>query len=291
MALLFNLLLILLIARDLAHLTWDILWPTTAVIVTTSQHSGINPQTINPRTTNPRTTTPQHLATTPDPLTAALGLFGHNNTAKNSQPPAQTIPNTPQTTLPLRLVGIIFANDQTSLALIALPGQREKIYHIGDSLPGQARLHTILTDRVILQRQNKYETLRLPKDTKNVKLRRGGTAYLSIEANAEVIKIWQQFRKRPESMLQLMRLEPAMKRGKLIGVQIFPGRNKKFLSTFGLQAGDIITWVNGIELTDQLKGMEAIGKLATQNALHFRLQRNSVSYTFDFYLDGKPPRP
>lgn len=272
---LLNLFFILLIARDLAIVTWEIVWPTESIfpVIQQTQNSAW----------------PEHSFSNTTLMRATQGLFGHNTTTPLLAHPSEEITDTP---IPLTLLGIYFTDGQASRALIGTEGKREKIYQTGDRVPNKAHIVAIYSDRVVLKRQQEYETLRLPRgeDQKNTIVSRGGTAYLSSQTNDEVKKIWDQFRQRPESILSMMRMEPAMQGGKFIGVQIFPGADPQFLTLFGLQAGDVVTWINGVELTDPLQGMAVLGQLASAEALHFRLQRNSLVHAFDFYRDGNAPQ-
>lgn len=70
----------------------------------------------------------------------------------------------PKTNLDLKLVGIMVAvPEQYGQVIIALPGEPEKVYGIGDELPGGAKIYRILPDGVILSRNGAYESLPLVK--------------------------------------------------------------------------------------------------------------------------------
>ena len=283
-----NLLFILLIARDLAFLTWHILWPEKPALVVPDVR-----QPLSVRHTQAFATHGDSRFSS-ESLHATVGLFG-----EDFQPPPvpqrHEIPSErSDTPLPLTLLGIYFVDGQASRALIGQPGAREKVYQTGDLLPGPAHIVAIYPDRVIVKRQHKQEILRLPKEGDPTTLtasRRGGTAQLSPDVNAEVTEIWHQFRQRPESMLDRVRLEPAMVGGTFKGVRIFSGADKNFLGKFGLRSGDLVTWINGVALTSPLKGMAVLGELASTETLRFRVQRGAASHAYDFYLSGQPTGP
>jgi general secretion pathway protein C len=74
----------------------------------------------------------------------------------------------PNTLLNLSLIGIIKASDaKNSQALISVSQQEEKLYSIGDNLPGGAKLIRILDDAILLKHDDKIEKLSLPKDPLN----------------------------------------------------------------------------------------------------------------------------
>lgn len=261
-----NLLLLLFLARDLADQTWRWLWHPPPPVRTAAP------------TATPAKATP--LNGTQSPL-SGLGLFGR---AERQAAPVQTPSpalNAPDTRLNLTLMGIFFSGSGSSLALIASPGAGEKPYRIGDRLPGGARVTAIHADRVLLDVNGRAETLRLPrKATPNG----GGGLRAGAEQNSPVVReLWDRFRENPETILENLRMEPAYLNGRFEGVTLLSGADPGFLSRFGLKSGDVVTWVNGVELTDPLEGMKVLGTLGGIEALHFRVRRGSETHTFDFF--------
>ena len=86
--------------------------------------------------------------------------------AQGSQPVQTNIPiEAPETKLQLILRGALSSDDpEHARAIIADPRGKEEQYAIGEELPGNAELSEIHPDRVILKRNGRFETLRLPKD-------------------------------------------------------------------------------------------------------------------------------
>ena len=71
----------------------------------------------------------------------------------------------PATTLNLKLIGLYLANpEKYSHAIIAIPGEPEKLYKINDILPGNVKVYKILQDRIVLEHNNRLETLTLPTE-------------------------------------------------------------------------------------------------------------------------------
>src|ERR1700686_2115031 len=72
--------------------------------------------------------------------------------------------NAPQTSMPLVLTGIIAGNDpQNGLAILGQSAQTTKVYAVGDSVPGGAKLHSVYSDRVVIDRDGRLESLSLPR--------------------------------------------------------------------------------------------------------------------------------
>jgi len=89
-------------------------------------------------------------------------LFGHTRIAQ--QAPAVPI-TAPDTKLNLKLYGVIASDGiRTAGAIIEDSAGIQKYYVVGDQLPEGAELKEVHPDRVILLRNNRYETLRMPVD-------------------------------------------------------------------------------------------------------------------------------
>src|SRR4029077_4171840 len=87
-------------------------------------------------------------------------LFGFTNI----QTAQQDTPNLPQSNLPLVLVGIIAADDpESGLAILGENAAAAKVYAVGDNVPGGAKLHQVLADRVVIDRNGVLESLMLPR--------------------------------------------------------------------------------------------------------------------------------
>ena len=85
-------------------------------------------------------------------------LFGHARQSATAESIETTI--APETRLRLQLRGVFAHSDQTqSRVLIAEQGKSAKYYRLGDSLSGDAILHAVATEHVILNRKGQLETL------------------------------------------------------------------------------------------------------------------------------------
>jgi general secretion pathway protein C len=77
---------------------------------------------------------------------------------------AQDAATLQQTSLPLVLVGIIAAdNPEDGLAILGENAAGAKVYAVGDNVPGGAKLHQVLADKVIIDRNGVLEALMLPR--------------------------------------------------------------------------------------------------------------------------------
>ncbi|MBF0163744.1 MAG: hypothetical protein HQM01_04400 [Magnetococcales bacterium] len=211
------------------------------------------------------------------------GLFGGSTTpgVPTGQEAARAIP---ATRLNARLLGILYASDSSVLwrGLISGEGIPEGSYGVGERV-GPAVLVEVAWDRVVLEHRGRLETLRLPKLESGPVVEETETRKrVSAETQALIGTLWGQFEKSPESILENIRIEPVFTNGQFGGVQLFPGRDPNFLQQFGVQPGDVVTWVNGVELTDPMKGMAVLGSLGSARTMQFTVRRGSASHAFEF---------
>src|SRR5580698_3263867 len=108
--------------------------------------------------TGPIVTIPRHQVNIAG-ITSAH-LFGDSPAVVNAQDPA----NAPPSSIPLVLTGIISAEDpQNGLAILGQTAAAAKVFAVGDNVPGGAKLHSVYSDRVVIDRGGILETLFLPR--------------------------------------------------------------------------------------------------------------------------------
>lgn len=100
--------------------------------------------------------------------TASFALFGQYNTKAPEQTQVQDLP---KTKLRLILTGVSATADQNNAyALVEDPKRITDSYRVGDALPGNATLHEVHPDRIILNRSGKLETLFFPEASSSTRL-------------------------------------------------------------------------------------------------------------------------
>ena len=99
----------------------------------------------------------------PPPATqlARLHLFGRPPPPEPA--PAQDVPSAPETKLDLALKGIYAAGGGTGIAVIVAGDGAEKVYAVGDTIAGSARITGIFPGRVMLRRGGQPETLHIDR--------------------------------------------------------------------------------------------------------------------------------
>jgi general secretion pathway protein C len=187
--------------------------------------------------------------------------------------PGQDPANVPQSNLPLVLVGIIAADDpQDGLAILGENAAGAKVYAVGDNVPGGAKLHQVLTDRVIIDRNGKLESLLLPRQLQP------GAAPPSTAALQTETPVMDRMRKLisddPGLMADIMRPQPVFAQGKQKGYRVYPGRNRQAFTRLGLRPGDLVMAINGTPLDDPARGQEIFRTLGSSSEAHITVMRS-----------------
>ncbi len=162
----------------------------------------------------------------------------------------------PETRLRLRLIGLAASNvPEQGHAIIAESGSPERLYTVGDSVGGgQARLYQIHADRVILERNGRYETLRLPRAEGIIsappETTRAQDSRISVPLAADVPRVQRsEWLSDPERLLGAIQARPVIRDNMLHGLEVRPTRNARQFQQAGLRPGDVITSVNGVPLS------------------------------------------
>ena len=186
----------------------------------------------------------------------------------------QDAQNAQLSNLPLVLVGIIAADDpENGLAILGENAAAAKVYAVGDSVPGGAKLHSVLSDRVVIERNGNLEYLLLPRQLQNTAAPPPSTAALQTQA-----PIMDRMRKLisddPGLMADIMRPQPVFAQGKQKGYRVYPGRNRQAFTRLGLRPGDLVMAVNGTPLDDPARGQEVFRTLGSSSEAHITVMRS-----------------
>jgi general secretion pathway protein C len=178
--------------------------------------------------------------------------------------PQQDAANAPQTSMPLVLTGIIAGNDpQNGLAILGQTAQSAKVYAVGDNVPGGAKLHSVYTDRVVIDRNGQLESLALPH-TMSSAAPPPTTAALQTE-NPSFERMRRMITEQPGLLADVMRPQPVMEHGKMNGFRVYPGRDRQAFARLGLRPGDQVTAINGTPLDDRDRGEQILRTLSSSS--------------------------
>lgn len=277
-----NLILVILCATTMARIFWAF-WPV---------EEPVKPPTAQSVKTSP--------AAQPLNLSVIYNshLFGRAEVKKPK--PSDAPIDAPETRLNLTLTGIMAASgDKQSRALIKDGSGKQRPYGIGDDVPGNARLTAIHSDRVILERAGRYETLRMeqkdgkrPSGRSNRNSQRrasiplpGEAPAISPETAAKISEARTTILQDPTKASQYIRVQPVYNQGQLKGYRVYPGKDRELFKDMGLRAGELLTSVNGIQLDDPTKALQMLTDLSQATQVNITLERAGQSRSLNINLN------
>lgn len=180
-------------------------------------------------------------------------LFGSNAVA-----PSVDAAHAPETQLPLALSGIIAtAHASQGYAILGEKGKPSHLYYAGATLVdvAQGRLYQVFADHVVLDLNGRLETLRLPRQTMLANVPASIQVAAAVPDPAVATESSEDGQFKPprdvtiaESWFGNLRATRNNLPGQIHGLRLHPV--KSFQREFDLQEGDIVTAVNGVEVTD-----------------------------------------
>jgi general secretion pathway protein C len=199
---------------------------------------------------------------------------------------------------------IMVSDDPTwSFAAITAAGQRTAMRREGDEVAGRT-VQSIAWDRVWLTEGGARCQIRIGDKTKVTKpvaqialpaVGKPKPGALPKELAAKIQKISERefnvdrtaFDTILEKQAELMRstrIFPVSQDGKVVGYRLLRVASGSLLGTLGLRNGDQIRSINGLELTDPQRALEAYARLRTADNLSVALQREGKDMTIDFHI-------
>lgn len=197
--------------------------------------------------------------------------------------------NAPDTQMNLILKGVLAGGAKISFAIIA-QGQNgpEDFYGIGDQISG-AILREVHADRIILERNGRYETLRLPEEfSGNTFTAETGDDSAMIENPSSpgqmLSNIRQKVLRNPTAFGEYAIPIPYNENGRLRGYKLEPTGDTTLFDAVGLTPDDVITEINGVQLNDPTKGIKALRSLQRAKSIDAKVLRNGVEVPMHFEI-------
>ena len=222
-----------------------------------------------------------------------LNLFG-NAAAKPAEPVAE-VTDAPETRLNLTLTGVVASSEQEAGTAIIENRGSQAVYGLGEKIEGtNATLQKVYKDRVIIKNGVRNETLMLDGIDYDEANRRGEMPARNrpepeeleedtVELSDEALEATAALRERPANFTDFISISPKTEEGQLIGYQVSPGKEPELFKSAGLQAGDVITQINGLDLTDLQQSQEALSELRNAQTIELTIIRDGSLTTL--YLD------
>lgn len=215
---------------------------------------------------------------------AEMHLFGVP-VAEQHPPREPATIEAPDTRLKIVLHGT-FASDDSLFdhAIIADTSGNEESYTIGDEIADGILVHAIFSGRVILRRDQRYETLHLLHDDLNdIVIASGLTPTQKTDDRLDISGL-PTVKKLPRSLDDMVRPQPVRISGKFIGFRLKPIKDPDFLVKLGLLQEDVVTWLNEVELDNPMKGMQALKSISSGDYVNMTVRRDGQDMSLSFYL-------
>jgi general secretion pathway protein C len=178
----------------------------------------------------------------------------------------------PQSTMPLVLAGVYAVSDpKRGMAIVGQTATNARLVQVGGNIAGGARLHSVYSDRVLIDRGGALEAVYLPKNLAST-----GAPPVSVAPAASAGQRLQNLAQNGTLLNGLLRVQAVTAQGKLMGYRVFPG-GRNSLAVFGqlgLRAGDLITNINGTALDDVNRSAEILQTLSNASSASVTVSRN-----------------
>lgn len=233
-------------------------------------------------------------------------ILDNPNPDAGSGPEPETPPE--KTALPIAILAIMYAPPpkgslvQSKWSLAILRDTEVKFsgpYGVGDAIHG-AKVIAIEETRIYFDNAGKTEFLDLidkpaPPKPAPTPSAAGGSDPLSIEMDRGIKKLndnkYEIQRSTLESVLGNMsllsrsaRIVPEMRDGKAAGFRLYAVKSDGPFAKIGMQNGDIISSINGMEITSPEKALEVYSKLKSASHLSLGMERNGSKVTKDYSI-------
>ena len=138
-----------------------------------------------------------------------------------------------------------------------------------------ATLHSVFPDRVLLNRNGRLETLRLPKELAASASPMGMPSPLP-QAAPPSGSLRDVISDNATRLTDIVRLAPHVQEGQVVGFRVNPGRDRATFEALGLQAGDVVTDINGTVLDDPSQGLQVFQSLGESTQANVTVLRDGV---------------
>ncbi len=198
--------------------------------------------------------------------------------------------------LNLKLWGTALAHDPAqSFAIIEdQAARRQMLFRVGDTVLEVATLTRVEWDRVVLTRDGSEEVLDISSaraSGKDAAPAPGATSPQGERIRKTADNKFLIDRRELESTVANInevftqaRAVPFFENGKTVGFRVFAIKPGSVFEKIGLQNGDVINRVNGVELTDPTKAISLFTELQNEGHIAVDLQRNKQVKNFSYEI-------
>jgi general secretion pathway protein C len=204
-------------------------------------------------------------------------LFG--GPAERPQVVVAPVADAPDTTLSLTLRGILSKEGDPNGSVIIETNRGEmKTYLVDQTIDGGdgATLHSVYSDRVLLNRSGRLETLRLPKELTASDGSSMAMPPLLPQAAQPTGTLREVISENAARLTDIIRPVRHVQEGQVVGFRVTPGRDRAAFEALGFQPGDVVTDINGTVLDDPSQGLQVFQSLGESTRANVTVLRDGV---------------
>lgn len=217
-------------------------------------------------------------------LRADLSILTRLNPfSTNDDESSDVLPEAPETALNLVLSGLrAQTGEGQGSAVIKTPDNLQKLYAPGDEILAGVSLDRVLSDRVVIRRNGRLESLFLTdargalsviedQDARQVVSEEASDLASPAESDMLVVASMSEF-------LAAVRLDPVREGNETIGYRLLPRDDGSALAAAGFQVGDTVLAINGAAVAT-IDGEEFVEELETANGADLMVLRDGLETT------------
>lgn len=211
-----------------------------------------------------------------------------------------------ETSLPLVLIATNVGDQaQHSFATVLNTATlNQGFFGVGDVIPGAGAIETIHYKYIEFQNSGRVEKLMLLGETPSAPApvvaavnpappADGDDLTAALEAGVKKIDdtsyeisraLVDQVLANPFGLQKAAKVQPAVVKGKPVGLRLYSVKPSSVYGKIGLVSGDVINSVNGFELTSAEQGLEAYAKLKQASNLELVITRRGQSVTMRYQI-------
>jgi general secretion pathway protein C len=183
------------------------------------------------------------------------------------------------------LVGTVTGGSDFGFAVLEEKSSHvQNLYRIGDQLPGGAQLVGIERHAITIRVGSSTQRLMVEEDIPQAAAAASGPVVASGGVREVTANHWLIERANLPRLLTQARLIPNFAGGKADGFRLLSMQPGSFFTEIGLQEGDVLQRINGIEVNDPQNLLKAFQQLRNETAINVDVQRRSQPVTLAYEI-------
>lgn len=188
----------------------------------------------------------------------------------------------PETGLRLRLEGVLIGQrPEDSGAIVAGSNGETEYYRVGETLPGNAELAEVESDRILIRRGGRYESLAFEEQLDSSVMVADAPVQAAESPDDLLAGARQQLDAEGAAALAAYGLRPADDSG--ASGYVYDGSNP-MLNAVNLRQGDVITAINGQRLGDVEQDKSLLEDWRSQAQLDIEIERDGSILTVSYAI-------